>query len=447
VPESKVKKLWNRLEDAYDDQDKLEALILEILHDQPTILAAAVDSDFGQSIRHATVLKAVWEARPMLNLLVGILSKYVPVDAWNREVRPMCEQLSSIFGKPGLFCGHAQGAKELKAAELVRNPPENASQRKGRDGRTPKSESEGVVSMYGKRLLQSCRCDSSKCLKMYCTCFRNETRCNTSCVCLDCHNDGLHEEERLAALRAIASQAKKPRFEEAKVQTQAALLAAAQDPRRAEKEKRKRGRAYTKSQINIATKLVLKYERRNKDTNRGSGASGAAGADGAGGARGPGGAGGEDAGQEHNGGAIEGGSSSNADAAQADGVKSHDIPRTGTFENEAVWAAFCMATGEVNHRAINLWDRVQRENRRAKEQQQQQQQPPQQESHSSGMSGAGFPPPSVPVSTSSGDGAGGGEASEESSRARDKDTPAAPAASQKAPQQNSTGRTSSVGSS
>lgn len=138
--DSKTRKLWGRLEDAYEDPDKLEALILEILHDQPTIMAAAVDSENGHSIRQATVTRAVWEARPMLNLLVGVLSKYVPTEAWNREVKPMCDQLQSVFGKPGLFCGHAQGAKELKAAELVRNPPENASQRKGRDGRTPKNE-------------------------------------------------------------------------------------------------------------------------------------------------------------------------------------------------------------------------------------------------------------------------------------------------------------------
>ena len=101
--ESKTRKLWGRLEDAYEDPEKLEALILEILHDQPTILAAAVDSEFGQGVRQATVMRAVWEARPMLNLLVGILSKYVPADAWNREVRSMCEQLQSVFGKPGVF--------------------------------------------------------------------------------------------------------------------------------------------------------------------------------------------------------------------------------------------------------------------------------------------------------------------------------------------------------
>jgi hypothetical protein len=328
--------LWGRLEDAYEDPEKLEALILEILHDQPTILAAAVDSEFGQGVRQATVMRAVFEARPMLNLLVGILSKYVPADAWNREVRPMCEQLQQVFGKPGLFCGHAQGAKELKAAEMLRNPPESSVQRKGRDGRTPKGEGDGVVSMYGKRLLQSCRCDSSKCLKMYCTCFRNETRCNASCVCLECHNDGMHEEERMAAARAASFQTKKPRIDNSKLQAQVALLAAAQDTKKMEKERKKRGRAYTKAQIKIATKYVLKYESKCEEIEKS-----------------------RTDGSQHNGGSMP--------SSEADGEihKYRDIPRTGTFENEAVWAAFCVATGEVNHRAVNLWDRVQREMKKA----------------------------------------------------------------------------------
>jgi len=316
----KALKIFDRLEDAHEDPEKLERFILECLHEQPTILAAAVDSDFGQSIRQATVMKAVHEARPMLNLLVGVLSKYVPVDAWNKEVRPMCEQLQSIFGRPGLFCGHAQGAKELKAAELVRNPPENSSQRKGRDGRTPKGEGEGVISMYGKRLMQSCRCDSSKCLKMYCTCFRNETRCNSSCVCMECHNDGLHEEERMAAARMYASQIKKPRVEATKLQQQAALLNATQQPKKPDKERKRRGRAYTKSQIKLAMKFVYEYEKR------------------------------LDAGDP---------------AGDREGYKCRDIPRTGTFENEETWTSFCSLTGEVNHRAINLWDRVQRDMKKA----------------------------------------------------------------------------------
>jgi hypothetical protein len=38
-PDAKKRKLSDFLEDAYGDADKLEALILEILQDQPTILA------------------------------------------------------------------------------------------------------------------------------------------------------------------------------------------------------------------------------------------------------------------------------------------------------------------------------------------------------------------------------------------------------------------------
>ena len=358
--DQKRAKLWCRLQEAYDDPEKLEAVTLEILTDQPSILAKAVHSESGQSVQHATVMRAVCEARPTLNLLVGILSKYVPVEAWNKEVRPMCEQLQTIFGKPGLFCGHAQGAKELKAAEAMRNPTESATQRKGRDGRTPTSEGEGVVSMYGKRLLQGCRCDSSKCLKMYCTCFRNETRCTDACVCQSCYNDGQHEEERLAALRASASTVKRPRHEEGKLQTQAALLAAVQEPKKSDSvARKKRGRAYTKAQIKIAAKLVLEYEKKCEDLRNRSilphgGMS-----------------------MHHH--SMPGSSSAGQPLTDlgrggtwwhgnVDGHKSRDIPRTGTFENEAVWATFCSQTGEVNHRAVNLWDRVQRDMRKKPEQ-------------------------------------------------------------------------------
>lgn len=36
----------------------------------------------------------------------------------------------------------------------------------------------------------------------------------------------------------------------------------------------------------------------------------------------------------------------------------HGMPRTGTFEHEALWARFCESVGEVEERAINLWTRA-----------------------------------------------------------------------------------------
>ncbi|KAJ1470761.1 hypothetical protein T484DRAFT_1584320, partial [Baffinella frigidus] len=50
---------------------------------------------------------------------------------------------------------------------------------------------------------KGCRCGRTKCLKQYCQCFRNDTRCGPDCVCTDCRNDGVHEEERIDAIRHI----------------------------------------------------------------------------------------------------------------------------------------------------------------------------------------------------------------------------------------------------
>jgi len=140
----------------------------------------------------------------------------------------------------------------------------------------------------------------------------------------------MHEDERMAAWRIGCVILKKPRVDETKLQVQAACLTAASDTKKAEKERKWRGRAYTKSQIKVACTLVMKYEKRANEIERSRGEN-----------------------SQHMGGSI------NDD--ETDGYKSRDIPRTGTFENEATWATFCVATAEVNHRAINLWDRVQRD--------------------------------------------------------------------------------------
>jgi hypothetical protein len=48
-----------------------------------------------------------------------------------------------------------------------------------------------------------CRCGRTKCLKLYCHCFKNNIGCLPACNCTDCHNDGKHEEERIDAIRGI----------------------------------------------------------------------------------------------------------------------------------------------------------------------------------------------------------------------------------------------------
>lgn len=39
-----------------------------------------------------------------------------------------------------------------------------------------------------KNISEGCRCQKTKCLKLYCECFSNSTYCNDKCKCLDCHN-------------------------------------------------------------------------------------------------------------------------------------------------------------------------------------------------------------------------------------------------------------------
>lgn len=46
-----------------------------------------------------------------------------------------------------------------------------------------------------------CRCGKTRCLKLYCMCFRHDQRCTSACECTDCHNDGAHEEARMLAVR------------------------------------------------------------------------------------------------------------------------------------------------------------------------------------------------------------------------------------------------------
>ncbi|EKX45658.1 hypothetical protein GUITHDRAFT_152657 [Guillardia theta CCMP2712] len=50
---------------------------------------------------------------------------------------------------------------------------------------------------------KGCRCGRTKCLKQYCACFRNDVRCTNDCVCVDCHNDGKHEQARMMAVRLV----------------------------------------------------------------------------------------------------------------------------------------------------------------------------------------------------------------------------------------------------
>ena len=46
-----------------------------------------------------------------------------------------------------------------------------------------------------KSLLKKCRCVSTKCLKLYCNCFKAGIYCHKECKCVDCHNNESHMNE------------------------------------------------------------------------------------------------------------------------------------------------------------------------------------------------------------------------------------------------------------
>ncbi|XP_035499045.1 spexin prohormone 2 isoform X1 [Scophthalmus maximus] len=48
---------------------------------------------------------------------------------------------------------------------------------------------------------KSCRCNRSRCLKLYCECFANGLMCS-SCNCFDCHNNTEHEATRHKAIQS-----------------------------------------------------------------------------------------------------------------------------------------------------------------------------------------------------------------------------------------------------
>eukprot|EP00599_Poterioochromonas_sp_BG-1_P009682 CAMPEP_0173137788 /NCGR_PEP_ID=MMETSP1105-20130129/3300_1 /TAXON_ID=2985 /ORGANISM="Ochromonas sp., Strain BG-1" /LENGTH=677 /DNA_ID=CAMNT_0014050253 /DNA_START=325 /DNA_END=2358 /DNA_ORIENTATION=+ len=60
----------------------------------------------------------------------------------------------------------------------------------------------------------TCNCKKSKCLKMYCDCFRLTEYCKKTCNCYECNNTEMYEESRQLAIRSITErnpEAFKPR--------------------------------------------------------------------------------------------------------------------------------------------------------------------------------------------------------------------------------------------
>lgn len=64
--------------------------------------------------------------------------------------------------------------------------------------------SDGVAA--AKRNELPCRCKTSRCLKLYCSCFAAGKLCNSKvCLCEGCFNDGSHEDQRLKAMHHAAT--------------------------------------------------------------------------------------------------------------------------------------------------------------------------------------------------------------------------------------------------
>ena len=51
--------------------------------------------------------------------------------------------------------------------------------------------------------LTGCNCSRTRCLKLYCECFANKLKCNSSCKCLNCNNHGNNEIRVQAITEAI----------------------------------------------------------------------------------------------------------------------------------------------------------------------------------------------------------------------------------------------------
>jgi hypothetical protein len=50
-----------------------------------------------------------------------------------------------------------------------------------------------------------CQCKKSRCIKLYCDCFKDKLECGTACGCVDCLNTKEHQDLRLQAIHAVES--------------------------------------------------------------------------------------------------------------------------------------------------------------------------------------------------------------------------------------------------
>lgn len=56
---------------------------------------------------------------------------------------------------------------------------------------------------YPKTHIKTCSCKKSKCLKLYCECFANNSKCNEYCGCSNCYNTEAYSDLRELIMKQI----------------------------------------------------------------------------------------------------------------------------------------------------------------------------------------------------------------------------------------------------
>lgn len=102
--------------------------------------------------------------------------------------------------KVPLMMGHeaSTGSKEILVAAGSISPDFHVAQQKAQQF----LQVESIPAAVAKKKKVTCNCKKSRCLKLYCDCFRYEFYCDPTCNCVDCANIERFEEERIAARQA-----------------------------------------------------------------------------------------------------------------------------------------------------------------------------------------------------------------------------------------------------
>jgi hypothetical protein len=94
-----------------------------------------------------------------------------------------------------------------KSKKEIKRKSESFTQIKSRSGRLrrmTKNEDNPIVKLMKKPKTDKkknhskigCSCTNTKCIQMYCRCFRNDTLCGSKCKCLNCVNRKQHTQIR-----------------------------------------------------------------------------------------------------------------------------------------------------------------------------------------------------------------------------------------------------------